>query len=61
MSDILLNPALLHIIALSLAVSLSASAAASAFGLPLGAALAVFHFRGRHLLILLARIMHGPC
>lgn len=54
-----LDPALLHIIALSLAVSLSASAAASAFGLPLGAALAVFRFRGRHLLILLANALLG--
>ena len=40
-------------------VSLSASIAAAAIGLPLGAALAVFRFRGRALLILLANAMLG--
>jgi tungstate transport system permease protein len=50
---------LLHIVALSLAVSLSASGAATLCGLPLGTALAVFRFRGRHLLILLANALLG--
>jgi tungstate transport system permease protein len=52
-----LDPALLRIIVLSLAVSFSAAAAA--IGLPLGAALAVARFRGRHLLIVLANAMFG--
>lgn len=51
--------ALLHIIALSVAVSFSATAAAAMLGLPLGAALAVFRFRGRPLLILLADALLG--
>jgi tungstate transport system permease protein len=50
---------LLHVIALSLVVSLSASVAATVCGLPLGAALAVFRFRGRGLLILLANALLG--
>ena len=50
---------LLHIVALSLAVSLSASGAAMVCGLPLGTALAVFRFRGRRLLILLANTLLG--
>ena len=50
---------LLHIVALSLAVSLSASCAAMVCGLPLGTALAVFRFRGRRLLILLANALLG--
>jgi tungstate transport system permease protein len=54
-----LDPALLRIIALSLAVSFSAAAAASAIGLPLGAALAVARFRGRYMLIVLANAMFG--
>jgi tungstate transport system permease protein len=54
-----LDTTLLHVIGLSLAVSLSASAGAAAFGLPLGAALAVFRFRGRHPLILLANALLG--
>jgi tungstate transport system permease protein len=53
------DPALLRIIALSLAVSFSAAAAASAVGLPLGAALAVTRFRGWYLLIVLANAMFG--
>ena len=53
------NPELLHIVGISLVVSLSASIAAAAIGLPLGAALAVFRFRGRALLILLANAMLG--
>jgi tungstate transport system permease protein len=54
-----LDPALLHIVALSLAVSLSASIAAAAIGLPLGTALAVTRWRGRYLLILLANALLG--
>jgi tungstate transport system permease protein len=50
---------LLHVVALSLTVSLSASGAAMVCGLPLGAALAVFRFRGRHLVILLANALLG--
>ncbi len=42
-----LDPALLQIVALSLAVSLSAALAAAIIGLPLGAMLAVFRER-RH-------------
>ena len=54
-----LDTTLLHVIALSLAVSLSAAVAAAVCGLPLGTALAVFRFRGRHLLILLANALLG--
>jgi tungstate transport system permease protein len=50
---------LMDIIALSLAVSLSASTAATVIGLPLGAALAMFAFRGRSLLILIANALLG--
>lgn len=54
-----LDATLRHIIALSLAVSFSATAAASLLGLPLGAVLAVFRFRGRALLVLLANALLG--
>ena len=54
-----LDPALLRIIGLSLAVSVSASLTAAAVGLPLGAALAIYPFRGRSLLILLANALLG--
>jgi tungstate transport system permease protein len=54
-----LDAGLWRIIALSLVVSLAASAAAAVVGLPLGAALAVFRFRGRALLILLANALLG--
>jgi tungstate transport system permease protein len=59
--QLLLNadPAIFYIIGLSLAVSLSGAAAAALVGLPLGAALAVFRFRGRALLILLANALLG--
>jgi tungstate transport system permease protein len=53
------DPTLRHIIALSLAVSLSATVVAAILGLPLGAGLAVFHFRGRAALILLANALLG--
>jgi len=49
----------LDIVALSLAVSLSASVAAAVVGLPTGAALAMFEFRGRSLLILIANALLG--
>ena len=45
--------------ALSLSVSVSASAAAAAVGLPLGAALAMFAFPGRSVLVLLANALLG--
>lgn len=54
-----LDPTLLGIVALSLAVSATASAAATVVGLPLGAALAVFRFPGRSLLVLLANALLG--
>jgi tungstate transport system permease protein len=54
-----LDRKLLDITTLSLVVSVSASAAAAVVGLPLGAALAVFTFRGRSLLILLANALLG--
>jgi tungstate transport system permease protein len=54
-----LDTTLLHVVALSLAVSLSASGAATICGLPLGTALAMFRFRGRRLLILLANALLG--
>jgi tungstate transport system permease protein len=53
------DPALLDIVALSLAVSLSASVTAAAIGLPLGAALVVFEFPSRSLLILIANAWLG--
>jgi tungstate transport system permease protein len=53
------DAALLRVIALSVAISFSATTAASLLGLPLGAALAVFRFRGRALLILLANALLG--
>jgi tungstate transport system permease protein len=49
----------LDIVTLSLTGSLSASIAAAAVGLPFGAALAMFEFRGRHLLILIANALLG--
>jgi tungstate transport system permease protein len=54
-----LDAGLLRVIALSLAVSLSATAAATVVGLPIGAALSIFRFRGRFLLILLANALLG--
>ena len=53
------DAALLRIIALSVAVSFSATAAASLLGLPFGAALAAFRFRGRAPLVLLANALLG--
>jgi len=53
------DDSLRRIVIFSLAVSLSASATAAALGLPLGAVLAVFRFRGRGMLILLANALLG--
>ena len=47
------------IVWLSLQVSLSAVAAASLLGLPLGAAIAVGRFRGRHVLVVLLNALMG--
>jgi len=49
----------IDIVRLSLAVSLAATAAASAIGLPLGAALAIFPFRGRHGVVVLVNAFFG--
>jgi tungstate transport system permease protein len=54
-----LDAGLSRVIALSLAISLSAAGLAAAIGLPLGAALSIFRFRGRSLLILLANALLG--
>jgi tungstate transport system permease protein len=54
-----LDPSFLRIVALSLSVSLSASILAVAAGLPLGTAMAVFAFRGRFLLVMLANALFG--
>jgi tungstate transport system permease protein len=55
----LLDAEFLHIIGLSLAVSLTATAWAAALGLPLGAALALWRFPGRRMLILGANALLG--
>jgi tungstate transport system permease protein len=49
----------LGIVGLSLGVSLAATAMAAAISLPLGAALAVFSFRGRRLLVVLVNAFFG--
>lgn len=48
-----------HIVGLSLVVSLLATAVASVIGLPCGAALAIFRFPGRRLLVLLTNAFLG--
>lgn len=48
-----------HIIALSLAVSISATALATLFGTPLGAALAVYGFPGRQILVVTFNALLG--
>ena len=50
---------LLRIVALSIGVSFTATAAASIIGLPLGAAIVVFRFKGRAALVLLANALLG--
>jgi tungstate transport system permease protein len=54
-----LDQTLLRIVALSLSVSLTAVVVASAVGVPLGAALAVFRFRGRQAVIVLSNALLG--
>jgi tungstate transport system permease protein len=54
-----LDPRLYGIIALSLQVSLTAVLVASFFGLPLGAAMALFRFPGRGLLVTLLNALMG--
>jgi tungstate transport system permease protein len=54
-----LDQALFRIVALSLSVSLSAVIVAGAVGVPLGAALAVFRFRGRQAVIVLFNALLG--
>ena len=56
---VLAEARLWEIVALSLEVSLSAVAISSVFGLPLGAALAVARFTGRHAVIVLLNAMMG--
>src|ERR1700728_1898706 len=53
------DPELREIVGLSLGVSLSASACAFVIGAPLGAALAVYRFRGRGTLIVIANALLG--
>ncbi|MGH6962291.1 MAG: ABC transporter permease, partial [Dongiaceae bacterium] len=56
-----LDPQLLEIIGLSLKVSLTAVLLASLIGLPLGAAVALFQFRGRRAVaVLLSALMGLP-
>jgi len=59
LSATLVGRELWQIIALSLAVSVSATAIAAIIGLPLGAALAIWRFPGRPLLILAANALLG--
>ena len=49
----------IEIVRLSLTVSLAATAAATTIGLPLGAALAIFPFRGRHGVVVLVNAFFG--
>jgi tungstate transport system permease protein len=53
------DPALLHIVVLSLAVSLSAVVCATLVGLPLGAAIAVTRFPGRQVVIVALNALMG--
>jgi tungstate transport system permease protein len=53
------DPEIIGIVALSLRVSLSASIVAMVIGAPLGGALAVVQFRGRHAVIVLANALLG--
>lgn len=54
-----LDPDLVEIVALSLQISLTAVAVAALIGLPLGAAVAVFRFPGRGLVITLLNALMG--
>jgi tungstate transport system permease protein len=53
------DPALLAIVGLSLGVSLAAVALAAAIGMPVGALLALTHFSGRSILVVLLNAMMG--
>ena len=53
------DPALFQIVRLSLGVSIAAVALAAAIGMPVGALLALTHFRGRVILIVLLNAMMG--
>jgi tungstate transport system permease protein len=53
------DPALIATVLLSLGVSLSAVLLASALGLPLGAALAVLRFPGRHAVVVIVNALMG--
>ena len=53
------DPRLIDIVALSLKVSLSATCLASVIGLPLGTALAISRFPGRHGLVVLTNALMG--
>ena len=57
--EVLASSELWDIVLLSLQVSLSAVAAASVLGLPLGAAIAVGRFPGRHALVVLLNALMG--
>jgi tungstate transport system permease protein len=59
LADALESHELWQIIGLSLSVSLSATAAATLLGLPLGAALAIWRFRGRGAIIVSANALLG--
>jgi tungstate transport system permease protein len=48
-----------EIVGLSIGVSLAATTIALAFSLPIGAALAIFHFRGRRLIVVLINALFG--
>lgn len=54
-----LDPNLMEIVGLSLRMSLSAVAIAGVIGLPLGAALALFRFPGRHATVVLVNALMG--
>jgi tungstate transport system permease protein len=49
----------MEIVGLSLAVSLAATVAATAISLPVGTALAIFPFRGRHFIVVLINAFFG--
>ena len=59
LADAFASRELWQIIVLSLAVSLSATAFATLFGLPLGAALAIWRFPGRRPIVLAANALFG--
>jgi tungstate transport system permease protein len=54
-----LDAVLVEILTLSLSVSLSAVAIATAIGMPVGALLALYHFRGRFFLVVTLNAMMG--